>query len=260
MSEILKAVIVDDEEPARENLAMLLEEYCPGVQIVGKAERIEQAKKIIAETSPDVVFLDIRMPSGTEGFELLDELNDRNFMVVFVTAFKDYAIRAFNANAVHYVLKPIDIDDLQLAVDKVREQHGQLKQQPDLYVEYVDTLKSISQSLSHNTYSPRITIHHTKGIKIIDDHDILYLEADGNCTQLFFTDGTRYMDTRTLSVYENLLNPQKFYRIHKSYIVNLQYVKEYINDNGYFVLLKNNVKVPVSRSRNADFVGRLKTL
>jgi two-component system, LytTR family, response regulator len=260
MSENLKAVIVDDEEPARENLAMLLEEYCPGIQIVGKAERVEQAKKIIAETSPDVVFLDIRMPSGTEGFELLDELNDRNFMVVFVTAFKDYAIRAFNANAVHYVLKPIDIDDLQLAVEKVREQHNQLKDHPDSYVEYVDTLKSISQSLSQNTYSPRIAIHHTKGIKIINDHDILYLEADGNCTQLFFTDGTRYMDTRTLSVYENMLNPQKFYRIHKSYIINLGYLKEYINDNGYFVLLQNNIKLPVSRTRNAEFVGRLKTL
>lgn len=260
MSQKLKAVIVDDEEPARENLAMMLEEFCPDVQVVGKAERVEQAKKVIAETNPDVLFLDIRMPSGTEGFELLEELKDRNFMVVFVTAFKDYAIRAFNANAVHYVLKPIDIDDLKLAVDKVRDQHAQMAAQPDQYVEYVDTLKSISQSLSHNTYSSRITIHHTKGIKIIDDEEILYLEADGNCTQLFFTDGTRYMDTRTLSVYENLLNPQKFFRVHKSYIINLRHIKEYINDNGYFALLKNNVKVPVSRSRNTDFVGRLKSL
>ena len=117
----LKAIIVDDEELARKNLAMLLEEYCPQVEIIGDADNIVTAEEKITSLQPDVVFLDIRMPSGAEGFELLEKIENRNFLVVFVTAFKDYALRAFNANAIHYVLKPIDVDDLTQAMEKVLE-------------------------------------------------------------------------------------------------------------------------------------------
>lgn len=260
MSQKLSAIIVDDEEPARENLAMLLAEFCPEIQVMGKAARVAEARQMIQDLSPDVIFLDIRMPSGTEGFELLDSLPEKKFMVVFVTAFKDYAIRAFNANAVHYVLKPIDIDDLQLAVKKLTEQRNQMKSQPDQFDNYMSTLRHLSKSLSSQSYSSRITIHHARGIKIINDTDIVYLEADGNCTQLFFADGSRYTDTRTLQVYENLLNPGQFFRIHKSYIVNLNEIREYLNENGYFVILKNKSRLPVARSRNHDFLERLKSL
>lgn len=256
----LKALIVDDEEPARENLHMLLEEFCPEVEVIGKAGRVEVAREMIRSLQPDVLFLDIRMPSGTEGFELLDSLEERPFMVVFVTAFKDYAIRAFNANAIHYVLKPIDIDDLRLAVSKLVQERKEIGGDPVRYAEYVDTLKDLSQSLARNTYSSRITIHHAKGIKIIDDHDISYLEADGNCTQLHFKDGTKYLDTRTLAVYEDILNPQKFYRVHKSYMINLDHLKEYVSDNGFFAVLSSGERIPVSRSRNTDFVKRIKAL
>ena len=105
----LKAIVVDDEELARKNLGMLLEEYCPTVEVIGSAGNVTEAKEVIERMKPDVVFLDIRMPSGSEGFDLLDEIENRDFLVVFVTAFKDYALRAFQANAIHYVLKPIDI-------------------------------------------------------------------------------------------------------------------------------------------------------
>src|ERR1044072_2996749 len=115
----LRTLIVDDEAPARENLRLLLEEHCPEIEVVGLAHSVESAQKLIKELSPQVVFLDIRMPSGTEGFDSLDSLPEKNFQMVFVTAYKDYAIRAFHANAIHYILKPIDIDDLKTAVKKL---------------------------------------------------------------------------------------------------------------------------------------------
>lgn len=253
----LKAIIVDDEMPARENLFMLLEEFCPQVKVVAKCSNITDAKEKIISLKPNLVFLDIRMPSGTEGFDLLDSIESKDFFVVFVTAFKDYAIRAFNANAVYYVLKPIDIDDLKLAIDKVSQQLSSAK--PDVET-YFETIKELSKSIKSNKYSSRITINHQKGIKIINDCDIIYLEADGNCTNIFFKDGTKYLDSRTLAVYEDLLNPSHFFRIHKSHILNLDYLTEYISDDGSFALLKNGTKLAVSRNRTPDFVKRLKEL
>lgn len=251
----IDAVIVDDELPARENLFMLLEEFCPEVNVVAKCSNITDAKEKIETLKPKLVFLDIRMPSATEGFDLLESLKTKDFFVVFVTAFKDYAIRAFNANAVYYVLKPIDIDDLKIAVNKVKEQLASGKPRID---DYFETIKELSESIKSNKYSSRITINHQKGIKIVNDKDIMYLEADGNCTHLFFADGSKYLDTRTLAVYEEMLNPEHFFRIHKSTILNLDYLTDYLSEDGSFAILKNGTKLVVARSRTADFLKRLK--
>src|SRR5262245_52177358 len=120
-SQRMRALLVDDEELARENLRLMLEDECPEVEIAGTADGVNAARKAIIELDPDLVFLDIRMPSGTEGIDLLESLPDARFMVVFVTAFKDFAVQAFHANAVDYVLKPIDPDDLRSAVTKARK-------------------------------------------------------------------------------------------------------------------------------------------
>jgi len=109
----LRSIIVDDEEFARENLKILIEENCPEIQVVDMAASVKEAQALVQKVSPQVIFLDIRMPSGAEGFELLESLPAKKFQVVFVTAYKEYAIKAFNANAVHYLLKPIDIDELK---------------------------------------------------------------------------------------------------------------------------------------------------
>lgn len=253
----LRAILVDDEMPARENLTLLLNEFCPEVEVVDKCENITVARKKILELKPDVVFLDIRMPSGTEGFDLLDSIEKKDFVVVFVTAFKDYAIRAFNANAIYYVLKPIDIDDLKAAVQKLTEHFSEDKRDLDTYYE---SIKVLSDTIKGNKYSSRITIHHQKGIKIINDSDILYLEADGNCTVIHFTDGTRYVDTRTLALYEELLNPQHFFRIHKSHIINLNYLMEYLSEDGGMAVLKNKTRLSIARNRIPDFLKRMKEL
>ncbi len=254
----LRALIVDDEEYARKNLIMLIDDFCPEIEVVGEASGKEQAKNLIASVKPDVVFLDIRMPSGAEGFELLDEVEEKNFLVVFVTAFKDYAVRAFNASAVYYLLKPIDIDDLRSATEKLVDAHKVFGEDPDNYVTYFRSLNNLSDQLLRNKPTNRIAISHTKGLKIVEDDTISHLDASGNCTTIYFNDGTRYLDTRTLKIYENILNPAKFFRIHKSHIINLKNLAEYVNEDGHFAVLKSGLKVPVARNRVSEFVKLLK--
>lgn len=254
----LRAVIVDDEELARKNLAMMLETYCPEIDVIGEASDKDEAKSIIESSSPDVVFLDIRMPSGAEGFELLDMIEQRNFLVVFVTAFKDYAIRAFQANAVHYLLKPIDDEDLRAAVDKVIATKETFSSNPGNYEDYFKSLQNLADRLVHNKSTNRIAISHTKGVKIVDEDSITYLEANGNCTMIHFKDGSRYLDTRTLKIYEEILDEDKFYRVHKSHIVNMSCIKEYISEDGHIVELNDGTQLPVARNRVSAFLKTIK--
>lgn len=256
----LRALIIDDEEFARKNLHMLLNEYCPDIEVIGEASGKEQAKAIIESSKPDVVFLDIRMPSGAEGFELLEEVENKDFLVVFVTAFKDYAIRAFNASAVYYLLKPIDIDDLKTAVEKLVEAKRLFTEDPQNFVTYFRSLKDLSQTLLHNKKSNRIAISHSKGMKIVEDDTITHLEASGNCTTIYFEDGTRYVDTRTLKIYEFILDSQKFFRVHKSHIINMNRLTEYVSDDGHFAVLKGGIRIPVARNRIAEFVKTIKVI
>ena len=256
----ITAIIVDDEELARENLQMLLEEFCPEVEVIGKGENVEQARELIIERKPEAVFLDIRMPSGEEGLELLEDARLRNFQIVFVTAFKEHAIKAFNINSIHYILKPIDIDDLKEAVVKLLNYKELFLKDNSNLESYIESLKNLSETIHYQNESTKITVAHSRGIKIIDDNTILYLEGDGNCTNIHFTDGTSFFDTRTLKVYDDILNRNKFYRIHKKHIINLDCLTDYISDDGNFAQLQNGVKLPVARARIADFVRTLKSL
>lgn len=254
----LRAVIVDDEDLARKNLAMMLETYCPEIDVIGEASNKEEAKSIIESSNPDVVFLDVRMPSGSEGFELLESMENRNFLVVFVTAFKDYAIRAFQANAAHYLLKPIDDEDLRLAVDKIIATKETFTQNPGNYESYFHSLQNLADRLLRNKETKRIAISHSKGVKIVEEESIAYLEASGNCTMIYFKDGTRYLDTRTLKVYEEILDDKQFYRVHKSHIINMDMIKEYLSEDGHIIVLKNDVQLPVARNRVSAFLKTVK--
>jgi two-component system LytT family response regulator len=256
----LKALIIDDEELARKNLDILISDFCPDIEVIGDAGDIKTAKQKIELLHPDVIFLDIRMPRASEGFELLESIENRDFFVIFVTAFKDYALKAFNANAIHYVLKPVDIDDLKNAVSKVVDAKKQFTAEPDNFNTYFDAIKNLSTSIDNKGYGNKIAISHTKGIKLVETKDITYLEASGNCTMIYFSDGKRYLDTRTLKIYESILNPKEFYRIHKSYIISIAELKEYINEDGHFAVLKSGKLLPVARNRVSTFVKALKAL
>jgi two-component system, LytTR family, response regulator len=256
----LRAIVIDDEDLARKNLIMMLEDFCSEVEVIGEASNIDDAQSIIETSSPDLIFLDIRMPSGSEGFDLLERIENKNFFVIFVTAFKDFAIRAFNANAAYYILKPIDIEDLQNAVARVVESKAAFQLDSSNYSTYFESLRNLSDNLVRNKPSNRIAISHTKGLKIVDDNTIIHLEASGNCTMIYFEDGSRYLDTRTLKIYENLLDQNKFFRVHKSHIINLNFLTEYLNEDGHFAVLKSKQYIPVARNRVAEFVRMLKTI
>ena len=190
---------------------------------------------------------------------MLESIDETDFQVIFVTAFKEHAIRAFKANAIHYLLKPIDIEELKEAVSKAVEFNMMIKKDEAAMETYHTALKNIKPSILSGE-SPRITVTHAKGIKIIKQDDIAYLEGSGNCTWIRFVDGTSFLDTRTLKTYESLLNPELFYRIHKSYIINLKYLKEYLHDQGHYVVLDNGVNLPVARNRASDFVKAVKAI
>lgn len=250
----LRTLIVDDEAPARENLKLLLIEHCPEIEVIGLADSVKSAQKSIKELSPQVIFLDVCMPSGTEGFDLLDSLPEKNFQVVFVTAFKDYALKAFHANAIHYILKPIDIDDLKAAVKRLVSNQESFGNNSESLISYIRSLENLTQSMNPALPSQRITINHAKGFKIIDPSDIIYLEGEGNYTRIYFSDGSLYIDTRSLGIYEDILDSRKFFRVHKSHIVNVLYVNEFLNTEGSFVIMKNGTKLAISRLRLAGFL------
>lgn len=245
---------------ARENLLMLLNEFCPEIEVVGMAENVDEARILIKTKKPEAVFLDIRMPSNEEGLDLLDDVSTNNFQIVFVTAFKEFAVKAFNANAIHYILKPIDIEDLRLAVDKLLQYKQLFIDDKNNIKTYHDSIDNFTKQINQQPNSNKITISHLKGIKIIENSTIVYIEGEGNCTNIFFKDGTHFFDTRTLKIYEDILNSSSFFRIHKKYIINLNYLTDYLHTDGYFAKLKNDKLLPVARARVTDFLKKLKSL
>ena len=255
----IKALVIDDESHARENLKLLITEFCKDVEVIGEACGKIEAIEVINKTSPDVIFLDIRMPSGAEGFELLDSIPNKTFQVIFVTAFKDYAIKAFNANAIHYILKPVDIEELINAVEKIKTNKIAIDDSSEKYADYFKRLEQLTNNLSESK-SSKITINHAKGIKIIEDSTIIRLHAEGNCSKLFFADGSTYFDTRTLKIYERLLDTSKFFRVHKSDIINLDFLNEYSNQDGNFAIMNNGDAISISRSKVNGFIERIKNI
>jgi two-component system, LytTR family, response regulator len=250
----LRALLVDDEELARENLRMMLADECPEVTIIGTANGPTLARQRISELDPDLLFLDIRMPSGTEGLDLLEAMPDARFMVIFVTAFKDYAVQAFHSNAVDYVLKPIDPDELRAAVSKAQTRWELMHNAKDESQRYRNDLNEAVRTIKLHGSSPRLAVDHAKGFKLFEPHTIARLEADGNCTLLHFTDGGRYLDTRTLKIYEDMLDPLQFLRVHRSHLINIDHLREYLREDGHWAVMKDGARVPIARERVQAFV------
>jgi two-component system LytT family response regulator len=256
----LTALIVDDESLARENLKLLLDEFCPAVEVVGMAGGVIEAKQKISDLKPKVVFLDIRMPSGAEGFELLESITDKSFQVVFVTAFKDYAIEALNANAIHYLLKPIDIEDLQHAVSKLVEYEQSFADSDVNLSIYLQIMVELTSNMLDHKQPAKLTLFHSKGFNVVNTVDILRLEADGGCSAFFFADGSKYLDTKTLKTYEDILDSHRFIRVHKSHILNLDHLKEYSSHDGHFAIMSDGSQVPIARARLSAFLTQTKRI
>lgn len=217
------------------------------------ADGIEAAVKLYESERPELLFLDIRMPSGSEGFEVLKRLDGHFFYVVFVTAFKEYAIRAFENRALHYILKPIDENDLRETVKRVSDRLQSTGHDREEIENNADNLRHIASEIKRESQTTRIVIHHNKGVKIVNPIDIVYVEGSGNCSILHFKNGAHYLDTRTLKIYDVLLD-NHFFRTHKSFIVNLRQIDEILHGDVQAVVLKSGKQIAVARDRKKGLI------
>ncbi len=249
---ILKALIVDDEAASRETLQNYLTKYCTGVQLVGMADSVKTALVEIEKHAPDIVFLDIEMPFGN-AFDLLEQVKDIRFETVFVTAFSNYAIQAINVSAAYYMLKPIDIDELVAAVEKIKK--AKEKQSHLLHTQILIENIHTSNKQLHKLVLPVLD-----GFDVVQIKDIIRCEANDNFTDFFFTNGKHLLICRTLKFYEQTLTDFGFQRIHKSHLINLQYVKKYKKGKGGQVIMSDDSEIEVSPNKKDEFLEKFKEM
>ena len=233
----MKAVIIDDESSGRKAVRNFIAKYTSDIEVVDEADNVKNGLGSILLHQPEVVFLDIRMPDGT-GFDLLEKLPQINFQVIFVTAYEQHAVRAFKYSAVDYLLKPLSPDDFIEAVLKLKKESklNEIEQKVELL-------------LKNNKKLEKIALPTSTGLKMISISDIIRCESDDNYTNFYLVDKTKILVSRTLKEYDELLSDQEFYRTHKSHLVNLKFIKEYIKGEGGYVLLKDGSNVEVSRRK-----------
>lgn len=249
----LRTMIVDDEQDARENLRLMLAEHCPEVEVVADAASAQEARDLIARVNPQALFLDIKMP-GEDGLSLLKSIAHLELPVVFTTAYDEYALQAFQQNALDYLEKPIDTDALRRAVKKMVRLSGD----PDLNQRHVSALEALMNDPG-SPLSTRVAVPGRDGLVLLKHDDILYLEASDSYTTVFTRDGKRTISSKHIRVFETNLDPKKFFRVHKSYIINLEHLKGFSRSEGNMALLDSGALIPVSRRRLPDFLSMIPT-
>lgn len=245
----MKAIIIDDEIDSLETTELLIENFCPQVKIIGISNDAERGIRMINKLQPQLVFLDISMPK-MNGFELLNRLEFRQFELIFTTAHDEYAIKAFQVGAIHYLLKPIDTEELIKAVERVERKLKKSTAQPDV--------NSIIQRVTANR-QPKIAIPSLKGLEMIAVDQIIRCEADSNYSIIHLT-SHKIVVTKTLKELDQLLSAYNFVRIHHSHLINLSHLKTYLKGEGGEVVLSNGEHVNVSRSRKSGLLKKLESL
>lgn len=246
---MIRTILVDDEIDSIRVLQTLLGNFCPQVSIIGTASGVETALDLISNNRPDLVLLDIEMAQGN-AFDLLNQLMPLDFQVIFVTAFDNYAIRAFKYSAVDYLLKPVDIDDLQEAIGRVRQKPDEkdLAQQMKVLLENVGMLQMSQQKMA----IPTIT-----GLIFIPVQEIVRFEAKGNYTTIFLANGETILATRTVKDYEEVLPETIFCRVHNSHIINLSRIQKYQKGRGGNVIMEDGSVIEVASRRREEFLRKL---
>lgn len=245
----ITAVIVEDELSAREALKAYLAKYCPQVEIVGEAHDARQAEAVLHEIKPQLVFLDVELPFGN-AFDVLDACKDLYFETIFVTAFSEYSLKALNQSAAYYLLKPVSIEELIAAVDKVA-QHIDNK-------EIFNRNAIVAENFREQQPAKRQVILPTlEGFEVIKMEEIIRLQGNGNFTDIFLKDGTKKMACRFLKHYDEILS-YPFVRVHKSHIINVECVKSYHKNAGGYVVLSDKTEVDISSNYKENFLNYFK--
>lgn len=249
---MIKALLVDDELHNLINLEFMLNNDCEGIAVVGKVQSVAAAKELLESESPDVVFLDITMPNE-DGFGLLDSLTPKNIKVVFVTAHNQYALRALKASAVDYLLKPVRIDELQKAVEKVKLAMAN----PHAEEQNRQLLQHFTELAKQKNIPQKIAVPALGSVRFVAIDEIVALEADSNYTIIHLKDAQKLVISKTLKEFDEILDEQVFARIHKSYIVNINYVVEYSTTDGGVVKMADKSRWSISRRQLDVFLKKM---
>jgi two-component system LytT family response regulator len=251
---MIKALIIEDEKNSQELLRDLLTEYCQDVEVAAIGGSVAEGLAAIEAHRPDLIFLDIELPDG-DGFQVLEKAGWKGFDVVFTTAYDQYAMRAFKFAATDYLLKPVDIEELQSAVERVaekrREQPAESGQQAAQFEALIQNIRNLSQPLK------RIVLPTTNGFTVVNPDDIIRCESDRNYTFIFLKDGRRILVSRTIKEYEEMLKDYNFFRIHQSHLINLGFLKNYIRGRGGYVELMDGTVIDVAARKKAEFLKRM---
>ncbi|MCK4569014.1 MAG: response regulator transcription factor [Bacteroidales bacterium] len=249
---MIKTIVIDDEVKARETILNMLETYCRDVEVIGTAGSVEEGVKVLGDHSPDLVLLDIKMADGT-GFDLLRKLGKIDFLVIFITAFEEFAIRAIKFSAIDYILKPLDPDELMNAVQKAQDviHKENMSVKLEALYENLDML---------NTSTKKIVLKTSNSVHIVNLKDIVRCESEKNYTHFFTVENEKITVSKTLKEYNELLNDYKFYRVHQSHLINLAHIKRYEKQKGGFLIMDDNSSVPVSFRKKEDLMKLFKSL
>ena len=243
----MKVIIIDDENKARRLISTLLTENCSDITLQLEANDLETGVALIKEHHPDIVFLDIEMPKHS-GLQIVDffEPHEMNFQIIFVTAYNDYAIQAFKLSAVDYILKPVDVLELKSAIEKAKKNIESKSINNRL-----DDLKRVFQQLSLN----KMVLEVPKGILFVSHDDIILFEADGMYTKVYMKNNESQLICKPLKHFvEQLEDKPIFYKPHRSYLINLKYMKELSKKDGFHIVMENNKTIPIAKEKKDEFL------
>ena len=246
---MIKTVIIEDEQKSREMLAGIIQKNCPQLQIVGLAKNVNDGVEVIKKENPDLVFLDISMPDGS-GFDLLEKVQGHKFELIFATASDQHAIRAIKYSACDYLLKPIDIDELKTAVEKVAQKKNASPNMENLNF-LIQQLKKSDDSFQ------KITLPTGNAYEIVNIKDIIRCEADGSYTTFFLTDKRKLMISAGLKHYEELLPESEFIRVHHHHLINMNHVVRFLKEDGGYAVMSDGTKIEISRRKKDAFMDKL---
>ncbi|MEO0897247.1 MAG: LytTR family DNA-binding domain-containing protein [Bacteroidota bacterium] len=242
----LKALIIDDEAISRETLRTYLERYCPQVNVLGEADGVKAGLAAISKHKPDLIFLDVEMPYGN-AFDLLEQVEDISFETIFVTAYSQYALKALNQSAAYYLLKPVDVDELIAAIDKVADNIKKNQQAFHTRI-LVENLRTMQQQ------SRKVVLPVMEGFEVIKMKEIIRCQANGNFTDIFLKEGKKKMICRPLKHFEEILGEAGFMRVHRAHVINLEYVIGYIRGKAGQVRMDDGSEIQVSTSYKKELM------